>query len=321
MTQAEEILVGVDGSPPGRAAIAWALVEARRRACGVLLVHASDVGPGLWTTTPSVRRGLRELAQPIVDHAVAYARGLEPSVQVRGRLILGSPRRALVAASADCVMTVVGRQGKGFLAAHLVGSLSQSLMAHSHNPVIAVAPDADSAMRQPIQRVVVALGDRPTSMRALDFGIAEAQLHRVRLWVVHAWQVPGWPHSQGAGEDPESAVPGVRIAAETQRISAMLAATAPRHDGVDVCPVVLAGRPVQVISEFCRPSDLLVLGQHRHGRYLPPTLGPVVSGALHHAQCAVAVVGETVLARDLQAETAAARARSEQPLTSGLIAY
>lgn len=319
MTPAEEILVGVDGSAHSRAAIAWAMAEARRRRCGVLLVHVSDAAVGLWITTPSIRRGLRELVRPIVDHAVAYAQSLDSSIQVRGRVILGSPHRALVTMSAGCVMTVVGRQGKGAVAAHLVGSLSQSLMAHSHNPVVAVAPNADGAMEQPVERVIVALGDRPASMRALELGIAEARLHQVDLTVVHAWQVPGWPHRQGPAENPESAVPGVRIAAETRRISDMLAAAVPQHPGVDICPVVLAGRPVQVLSEFCRPSDLLVLGQHRHGRYLPPTLGPVISGALHHAPCAVAVVGDTILAEEPETETAADQV--QWPLASGVIAY
>jgi nucleotide-binding universal stress UspA family protein len=237
-------------------------------------------------------------------------------------LVLGSPHRALVSMSAGCILTVVGRQGKGALAAHLVGSLSQSLMAHAHSPVVAVAPDADSTTGQPVERVVVAFGDRPTSMRALELGIAEARLHQVGLRVVHAWQVPEWPHRRGAGEDPESPVPGVRIAAETRRISAMLAAAAPAYDDIDLDLVVLAGRPVQVLSQFCLPSDLLVLGQHRHGRYLPPTLGSVISGALHHTPCAVAVVGDVVLVKDPEtAADLADRVQDEQRLPSGLIAY
>jgi len=299
---AQEILVGVDGSMHARAAIAWAMVEARKRRCGVLVVHVSDVAAGLWTT-------------------VAHAKSLDPGVHVRGRLVLGSPHRALVSMSAGCVMTVVGRQGKSAIATHLVGSLSQSLMAHSHTPVVAVAPDADSAAAQPVKRVVLALGDRPTSMQALDFAIAEARAHHVGVQVVHAWQVPGWPHRQGVGEDPESAVPGVRIAAETRRISNLLAATVAAHPGVEIRPVVLAGRPAQVLSEFCRPYDLLVLGQHRHGHFLPATLGPVTNGALHHARCTVAVVGDTVLAESRDAETVDASTRKEHPLTSGLIAY
>lgn len=159
----EEVLVGIDGSAHGRAAIAWAVAEARSRNCGVLLVHVRQAAPNLWATTRSVRRGLRDLAQPIVDHALAYAVSLDPDVPARGRLLLGKPHRALVSISATTVMTVVGRRDKGTIAANLVGSLSQSLMARSHNPVVAVAPDADPAAL-PVGRVVVALGDRPASL-------------------------------------------------------------------------------------------------------------------------------------------------------------
>jgi len=320
MTHQEEILVGVDGSAHSKAAIAWAVAEARRRGCAVLVVHVSEVAAGLWTTTPNIRNGLRELAQPIVDHAVAGARAFDPAVPVRGQVVLGSPHRTLVSMSAHCVLTVVGRQGKGAIAAHLVGSLSQSVMAHAHGPVVAVGPEPDSGSR-PVERVVVALGDRPTSMRALEFGSAEARLHHADLRVVHAWQVPRWPHTRGVAEDPESAVPGVRIASETRRISALLADLAPRSADFDLDPVVLAGPPAQVLSEFCRLSDLLVLGQHRHGRYLPATLGPVIGATLHHTRCTVAVIGEEVLTGEIEGSAAAHPSRTEQPLPSGLIAY
>ncbi len=314
MAPAEEILVGVDGSIHSRAAVGWAMAEARSRNCGVLLVHVSEAASGLWTTTRSIRQGLRELAQPVVDKALAHARGIDPQVPVRGRLILGNPRRTLLTMSAGTVMTVVGRQGRGALAAHLVGSLSLSLMAHSHNPVVAVAPDADPAARQPIGRVVVALGDRPTSLRALDFGIEEARLYGIELQVVHAWQSHAVLHHP-AGDAESAARRGLE--AEQQWLSELLTGHAGQVSGVSITPVVRGGRPVPVLREFCQPSDLLVLGQHRHGRYLPAMLGTVIAETLHQVPCTVAVVGDTVLASE--AETA--RAAAEQRLASGLIAY
>lgn len=317
----DEILVGTDGSAHGRAAIAWAVAEARSRSCGVLVVHVSRAAPNLWATTRSVRRELRDLAQPIVDHALAYAASLDPDVPARGRVLLGNPHRALVGISATTVLTVVGRRGQGTLAAHLVGSLSQTLIAHSPSPVVVVAADADPAAQQ-VGRVVVALGDRPASLRPLEFAIEQARRHAVELCVLHAWQVPALPPGHRPSEDAESvAVQAVLIAAETQRLSAALAASGLETTGVRVRPVVLAASsPLQALREFCDPSDLLILGQHRHGRYTPVTLGPVISGALHQLRCTVATVGHAVPAADSQVVLASHPA-DERPLVSGVIAY
>lgn len=101
-------------------------------------------------------------------------------------------------------MTVVGRRDKAAIAASPVGSLSQTLMARSHNPVVVVAPDADLAA-QPVGRVVVALGDRPASLRALEFGIEQARRYAVELCVLHAWRVPELPPGHRPSNDAESA--------------------------------------------------------------------------------------------------------------------
>jgi len=312
MPTAEQILVGIDGSVHGRAATAWAMAEARSRNCGVLLVHVSQIASDLWLTTPSIRRGLRELTQPIVDHAIAFATGLDPEVSVRGRLMLGNPHRALVSLSAGAALTVVGRQGEGTVAGHLIGSVCRSLMAHAHGPVVAVAPDAPPVI-QPLGRVVVAVGDRPSSTRSLEFGMEQARHRGVELVVLHAWQP-----SRSGGAAPES--PGTAVATATRRLAAMVAAYAFLPAGVPIRPVVLAGSPLQVLREFCRPADLVVLGRARHDHPLSPTLGPVLSHALHDLPCSIATVGDAEAVRAPLGSAVAGRAAPEPP-PAGLLSY
>ncbi|CAN5681574.1 universal stress protein [soil metagenome] len=319
MTGTTQILVGVDGSAHSRAAIGWAVQEAALRGSTVLLVHVSDAAAyGLWTTTRTIRQGLRELAQPIVDHAVDYAHSVNPAVPVRGRLILGSPVRTLLTLSTASTLIVVGRQGKGALAAHLVGSVSRYLMAHAHCPVIAVQPPAAGEHSMPVKRVVVAVGDRQTTLRALEFGSQEAHLRGVPLRVLHACHQPGWPYLTGQAG---TVLPADEIEAERARIADLLT-TAP-VDTTGIEPVVHLGTPAQVMREYCRPTDLVVLGQHRHGHYLPATLGPIVSAALHELACPIAVVAEPLLAPDASSEALVATDQAERPVPAqvGVLSY
>ncbi len=84
--------VGVDGSAESDAAVAWAVAEARARGCGLIVLHACESRYyGLWTTTGTLRAGLRAMAQPLVDDAMALAARLDPAVPVRGSVLVASP--------------------------------------------------------------------------------------------------------------------------------------------------------------------------------------------------------------------------------------
>ncbi|MEO6701622.1 MAG: universal stress protein, partial [Jatrophihabitantaceae bacterium] len=134
-----DILVGIDGSEQSQAALEWAVTEARFRKVGLQLVHVCEAGSyGLWTTTRTLRAGLRELTQPIVNHAVGRARELDPDLAVRGRLVLGSTLPSLLRIAERAQLIVVGRQGRGALRAHLPGTVTQRLMELARCPVVMV---------------------------------------------------------------------------------------------------------------------------------------------------------------------------------------
>jgi nucleotide-binding universal stress UspA family protein len=285
-----DVLVGVDGSLESKDALVWAVTEARSRHTRLTVVYVCEAAAyGLWTTTRTIRAGLRELSQPIIDEAVAQARRLDPEISVRGRVVLGSPSRSLLSLSAGSQLIVVGRQGKGALATHLLGSVSQRLMAHALCPVVAVSHPREGGPAAVVDRVVLAVGDRATGGHALRFAQEEADRRGIPLYAVHGCHVPGWPAS-----GPEEALsdPVVQIQQEQRRLVDLLAAQQTDRTQAEITPIVHAGPAARVLTEFCRPTDLLVLGQHRHGHFLPPALGPVISAVLHHVPCAVAVVPE-----------------------------
>jgi nucleotide-binding universal stress UspA family protein len=218
----------------------------------------------------TIRAGLRELSQPIIDEAVARARRLDSDISVRGRVVLGSPSRILLSLSARSQLIVVGRQGKGALATHLLGSVSQRLMTPARSPVVAVSHPREGVAADVVGRVVLAVGDRATGSHALRFAQAEADRGGFPLRAVHGWHAPGWPAS---GPDGALSHPALQIQQQERRLVDLLAVLRTDRASADITPIVHAGPADRVLAEFCRPSDLLVFGQHRHGHFVPRRWG------------------------------------------------
>jgi nucleotide-binding universal stress UspA family protein len=138
-TRDDRIVVGVDGSDPGRQALMWALDEARRRGVGCLLVHVYEFG--LAAASPYAGRAfaqIRDSAQRMLDEDVAFAR--ESGVPVEGQLVSGPPGTVLVEASRDAAMLVVGSHGRGGLAGMVLGSVSTNCVHHARCPLVVIRP-------------------------------------------------------------------------------------------------------------------------------------------------------------------------------------
>jgi nucleotide-binding universal stress UspA family protein len=129
----KRIVVGVDGSADGHRALAWAVEEARLRACELDVVQAWEY-LGVYTVDPDSR----QLAHSKLEAAVA---GLETSgVDVKPRLVEGRPVEALLEAARDADLLVVGSRGHGGLAATVLGSVSTGVVRHAPCPVVVVPP-------------------------------------------------------------------------------------------------------------------------------------------------------------------------------------
>jgi nucleotide-binding universal stress UspA family protein len=284
-----DVLVGVDGSRESVHAVRWAADEAAARGCALVVVHVCDaVTTGPWSSSRSLRAGIRHLTQPLVDDGIAIATDGHPQLPVRGRVIIGATVPALMKLSDQAALVVVGSQGRGAMAAHLIGSVPQRLMAHAHCPVAMVRQPPHLAPVRGVSRVVAAIGDRETDGRTVAFAAREAGYRGVPLLVVHADYVPEWP----AGPLSEPA-----LRAEQQqrsdRVRAQAQAALGEHPAVEWSTQFCNGRPAAALRELCRPSDLLVMGQHRQDRFLPATVGPVISHVIHQPPCTVVVVPET----------------------------
>jgi nucleotide-binding universal stress UspA family protein len=135
------IVVGVDGSEPSKAALRWALEEARLRGCAVRVVYAWFAHPVLVTGAPLVAEdweSLRRSADDFLREFVAAEIGEHEGVGVDGVAVHGSPADTLVKYAKGAQLLVVGSRGHGGFAGLLLGSVSQQCVHHAPCPVVIV---------------------------------------------------------------------------------------------------------------------------------------------------------------------------------------
>ena len=138
------IVVGVDGSDGGRAALEFAAAEASLRNVGLRIVAAWEVPAAVYGAgfTPPMDAGTLEAfgkrAQQIADEAAATAKTLQPSLEVEAVAGAGQAADVLLERSADAELVVVGRRGLGGFRSLLLGSVSQQVVHYAACPVVVV---------------------------------------------------------------------------------------------------------------------------------------------------------------------------------------
>jgi nucleotide-binding universal stress UspA family protein len=130
------ILVGVSGSPASLAALRWAGDEAERRECQlrILLIwereqrasYARQVGLGDLTDRPAT-------AWRVLTTAVHAVLGPGPWRNTTVEAVEGDAERALVAASADADLLVLGSGAAG-----VIGPIVRTCLTEAYCPVVVV---------------------------------------------------------------------------------------------------------------------------------------------------------------------------------------
>ncbi|QQQ80190.1 universal stress protein [Saccharothrix sp. 6-C] len=149
----DRIVVGVDGSPSSRAALRWAVEEAKLRGTVVEAVLAWHVDHSMviGAMSAAVAAGmdpqrLREDNEALLDGILGEAGG-----DVRAVLAEGDARDVLVRASRDAALLVVGSRGAGPIREVLLGSVSSYCVHHAHCPVVVIREPKPEAPSVPVE--------------------------------------------------------------------------------------------------------------------------------------------------------------------------
>ena len=140
------IVVGVDGSETGLAALRWALDEAVLRHWPVVVVHGYET-PVFGLERVATRSPVLDLAptaQELADEQLRRARSGGHGRGVPGETVVaeGDAARVLVDVALDGDLLVVGSRGRGAMTEMVLGSTSHRAAAHARCPVVVVRPEA-----------------------------------------------------------------------------------------------------------------------------------------------------------------------------------
>jgi nucleotide-binding universal stress UspA family protein len=134
----KKITVGVDGSETAGLALEWAAGMAKTTGARLHILHAGK------PHHEAVRMGFygqfTEKARQAVEEAVAQARQLEPGIEVDGEFQEANPVDALLEASKQTDLLVVGSRGLGGFKGLLLGSVSQHIVEHAQCSVAIIRP-------------------------------------------------------------------------------------------------------------------------------------------------------------------------------------
>ncbi|GAB2817810.1 universal stress protein [Lentzea nigeriaca] len=163
--ESRPLVVGVDGSAAARAALEWAVQDARRRGCRVDAVSAwhPDYGFVIGAASAEIVMSMspdamRAAAQAGLDKAVEGFEGVE----IRPILVEADPRTALTEASKDAELLVVGNRGHSTIVEALLGSVSSYCVHHASCPVVVIRePKTEQQDERPVVDVAVPLTPGP----------------------------------------------------------------------------------------------------------------------------------------------------------------
>lgn len=282
-TPHDAIVVGIDASPDSDRAVGWAVQLASATRQPVHFVHVQPSPPqSLLDDGPP--RGWATAGQEILDAAVAKAESVGLTASSENIADTGrATAEALVAASSEAAMLVVGARGHGGYTGLLMGSVSQHAARQAHCPVVTVRRPA----KEDASRVVVGVDHSEGAQDALELACRLASAQGAPVTAIHAWRAPSL-HGAGVAL-PMPADTGRAIAHEEQRLAEQLAPWRRKYPDLRIAAEVVPGHAGPVLTDASEQAGLVVVGRRGLGAFAGMLLGSVSQSVLHHARCPVAV--------------------------------
>jgi nucleotide-binding universal stress UspA family protein len=147
---APRIVVGVDGSVSSRAALRWAVRQAKLTGGGTVDAVIAWQLPTVitstgWTPVYVVEEGdFAEDARKRIDAVIADVVEPADSMLVHTQVVKGHPAAALLDAAVGADLLVIGSRGHGGFADALLGSVGLHCVHHAHCPVLIMRGERES---------------------------------------------------------------------------------------------------------------------------------------------------------------------------------
>lgn len=280
-----DVIVGIDGSAPSRAALRWAAAEAHRRDAPLRVLIAYEWAwlGARFAASGELDEAAREQIAEVQAEAVAEAAAVAPGLTVTGAAVHGGAARTLLDAADSAALVVVGNRGRGGFASLLLGSVSQQVATHASGPVVVVRGRGDTASGP----VVVGVDGSASAEYALGVAFEEAAMRDAGLVAIRAHPLP--VRSWGVGV-PLAVHDAEQVkATERKALEESVAGWRERYPQVQAETLLADGNPVHVLVDVSRNAQLVVVGTRGHGGFGGTLLGSVGLELLHHADCPVLI--------------------------------
>ncbi|GAB1516139.1 universal stress protein [Actinophytocola sp. KF-1] len=289
------VVVGYNGRPHAREALAWAAAEAGRRDVPLLVVYAANFpgmtlgpGPGLLDPSPGALDAVKEVTAQGVTEALTR----QPGLRVAGVTEVTSPAHALLEAAAGAGLLVIGTRGFGRVLGALLGSVAFTVAARAPCPVIVVKTGPRSG--GPVRDVVVGTDGSPDAAGAVRFAADHAAGTASPLRIITA-----------TGEQAPAQVSADRLHGFAQQIADAARRLVHRtHPRLSITTAVEQGPPERALVDASAAAELVVVGTRGRGAFQGMLLGSVSHAVIHGAHCPVAIVGADQPAEDARVEPA-----------------
>lgn len=309
-SQAGPVVVGYAETGSDQA-LEWASREASGRRLPLRVVHAycsRSAYPWAWgypLPAGDVQRfeeAMRSNATSLLEDVTNRMRTEHPGQQLTATLASASAAEALLLASRDASLVVVGQHASRHTG--LWGSTPLSVAAHAACPVVVVPSPPDGSGAVPdepgrvsgsmstgasavssVGQVVVGVDDSMECFDAVGFAFDHASRHGVGVIAVHAWWVDPILLAAPVPADWSDAGPQGESGFDQ-----FLAPWSARYPEVQVSRTLVRMDTSTALVEVARGAQLLVVGSRGRGGFTSLLLGSVSRRVLHQASCPVAVV-------------------------------
>ncbi len=132
------IVVGVDGSASSKAALAWAVTQAKLTGAVVEAVIAWEYPTAYGYAVPVGDVDWPEIAESAVMDAIDEVTSSAGQAEIRPMVVRGYAAQVLLDASHGAELLVVGSRGHGGFVEALLGSVGQHCVQHASCPVVVI---------------------------------------------------------------------------------------------------------------------------------------------------------------------------------------
>jgi nucleotide-binding universal stress UspA family protein len=130
------IVVGVDGFESSKAALRWAIHQAKLTGAVVEAITTWQIPAGSGLLPADEIPDYQDDARMVLTEAITETCLLDTEVEVWPRVVEGRAAQVLVDASEGADLLVVGNRGHGGLTEALLGSVGQYCVRHASCPVV-----------------------------------------------------------------------------------------------------------------------------------------------------------------------------------------